>query len=102
MISLIYSKIISEITNSLVSYISKLEDLKYQYQQSIDEYKKLNELYDNITFDIDEFVEEYNKSKNSEDKISNNPSVVCSGTGSCKMIVKNDRHFLYRYRVNIG
>ena len=46
MISLNYSKIISEITNSLVSYISKLEDLKYQYQQSIDEYKKLNELYD--------------------------------------------------------
>ena len=66
MISLNYSKIISEITNSLVSYISKLEDLKYQYQQSIDEYKKLNELYDNITFDIDEFVEEYNKSKNSQ------------------------------------
>lgn len=66
MISLNYSKIISEITTSLVSYISKLEDLKYQYQQSIDEYKKLNELYDNITFDIDEFVEEYNKSKNSQ------------------------------------
>lgn len=66
MISLNYSKIISEITNSLVSYISKLEDLKYQYQQSIDEYKRLNELYDNITFDIDEFVEEYNKSKNSQ------------------------------------
>lgn len=66
MISLNYSKIISEITNSLVSYISKLEDLKFQYKQSIDEYKKLNELYDNITFDIDEFVEEYNKSKNSQ------------------------------------
>lgn len=66
MISLNYSKIISEITNSLVSYISKLEDLKFQYQQSIDEYNKLNELYDNITFDIEEFVEEYNKSKNSQ------------------------------------
>jgi len=66
MISLNYSKIITEITNSLVSYISKLEDLKYQYQQAIDDYKKLNDLYDNITFDIDEFVEEYNKSKNSQ------------------------------------
>ena len=84
MISLNYSKIISEITNSLVSYISKLEDLKYQYQQSIDEYKKLNELYDNITFDIDEFVEEYNKTKNSQ-----------------KEYIKSIFKYIYKYKKNV-
>ena len=65
-------------------------------------YKDKFEFYLNLFDDEDSSytckIEKYNKSKNSEDKISNNPSVVCSGTGSCKLI----KLLLYRYRVNIG
>ena len=58
MVYLNYRKIISSINDGLISYISRLEDIKYQYIQSLKEYNKLNSLYENMSYDISKFVEE--------------------------------------------
>jgi len=74
MVLLNYSKIITTITDGLVSYISNLEDLKYQYQSSLDEYNKLNSLYENMNYNLVKFVSEYAKS--SKDKKDYFKSIV--------------------------
>ena len=66
MVYLDYRKIISSINDGLISYISRLEDIKYQYIQSLKEYNKLNSLYENMSYDISKFVEEYRKSSKSK------------------------------------
>lgn len=66
MIFINYSKIISSITDSLVSYISNLEELKYQYTNSLEEYKKLDDLYQSMSFNLEKFVQEYAKSSKSK------------------------------------
>lgn len=66
MVFLNYSKIIASITDGLVSYISNLEDLKYQYTSQLKEFNKLNSLYENMNYDLDKFVKEYAKSSKSK------------------------------------
>ena len=66
MVYLNYRKIISSINNGLIRYVSKLEDIKYQYMQSLKEYKKLDSLYENMSYDLDKFVKEYAKSSQSQ------------------------------------
>ena len=61
-----YRKVISSINNGLIRYISHLEDIKYQYNVSLQEYKKLNSLYENMTYNLEEFVKEYAKSSKSQ------------------------------------
>ena len=62
MILLKYSKIISSITDGLVSYISNLQDLKSEYIKQIDDFNRLNNLYENMNYDLKKFVLEYTKS----------------------------------------
>lgn len=66
MVYLNYRKIISSINNGLIRYISKLEDIKYQYMESLKEFKKLDSLYENMSYDLDKFVKEYAKSSQSK------------------------------------
>ena len=61
-----YRKVISSINNGLIRYISHLEDIKYQYNVSLQEYKKLNSLYENMSYNLEEFVKEYVKSSKSQ------------------------------------
>ena len=61
-----YRKVISSINNGLIRYISHLEDIKYQYNVSLQEYKKLNSLYENMIYNLEEFVKEYAKSSKSQ------------------------------------
>ena len=61
-----YRKVISSINNGLIRYISHLEDIKYQYNVSLKEYNKLNSLYENMSYNLEEFVKEYAKSSKSQ------------------------------------
>lgn len=61
-----YRKVISSINNGLIRYISHLEDIKYQYNVSLQEYKKLSSLYENMSYNLEEFVKEYAKSSKSQ------------------------------------
>jgi len=66
MVFINYRKVISSITNGLIRYVSHLEDIKYQYNVSLQEYKKLNSLYENMNYNLEDFVKEYAKSSNSQ------------------------------------
>ena len=66
MVFINYRKVISSITNGLIRYVSHLEDIKYQYNVSLQEYKKLNSLYENMNYNLEDFVKEYAKASESQ------------------------------------
>ena len=71
MVSLNYEKTISSIMDGLVKYIYKLEEYKTAYNYSLDDYNKLNGLYENMDYDLDKFVKEFAKSKKEQKEYFN-------------------------------
>ena len=93
MVLLNYSKIITTITDGLVSYISNLEDLKYQYQSSLDEYNKLNSLYENMNYNLVKFVSEYAKSsKDKKDYFKNIVNEIYEDKEEVKALLNETRN----------